>query len=86
MLDETRPLNVCPHCNEPVMPWERRERYCNDVRWYHWECFARPILGSVAHIEKRCSCFVPGATEGDDPALTPRQAALASVEAYLKRQ
>lgn len=84
MLDETRPLDTCPYCGEPVMPWEPRERYANDPRWRHLECFCRPVLGSVAHIERRCGCFVPGADEGDPPGMTRREAALASVETYRR--
>jgi hypothetical protein len=42
---------------------------------YHRVCFLRTIIGSVAHVEERCSCFVPGADEGDPPGMTKRQAA-----------
>lgn len=48
----------------------------------HRACFLRGILGSVAHIEKRCSCYVPGSHEGDDPGMTRRQAAEAAVSAW----
>lgn len=89
MLDEVRPLGICPHCDEPVMPYEPREYITlydppspPTRRLAHMECFVRPLLGSVAHIERRCSCYIPGASNNDDPALTRRQAAQASVEAY----
>ena len=37
-------------------------------------------LGSVAHQEKRCSCF--GGTASDDPILTRRQAAEAAADIF----
>jgi len=43
----------------------------------HRECLMRMVLGSVAHIQKRCHCYVPGSEENDDPSLTLRQAAKA---------
>ena len=42
---------------------------------YHAACHLRMIVGSVAHQQRRCLCFVPGSQCGDDPALTRRQAA-----------
>lgn len=47
---------------------------------YHRACFMRGIIGSVAHQEKRCSCF--GGTGEDDPNLTMRQAAEAAVKLW----
>lgn len=47
---------------------------------YHLECHVRSIAGSVAHQQKRCSCY--GGTGEDDPALTKRQAAEAAAK-YL---
>ncbi len=49
---------------------------------FHAECHLRGIVGSVAHQQRRCRCFVPGSTAEDDPALTPRQAA-AAAELYF---
>jgi hypothetical protein len=53
---------------------------------YHLACYLRPFVGSAAHIERRCLCYVPGATENDDPKLTKRQAAQAAFEAHERRQ
>lgn len=47
----------------------------------HRNCFFRLTFGSVAHVRKRCSCYVPGSTEHDDPALSPREAANQVAEA-----
>jgi hypothetical protein len=52
----------------------------------HRECMFRAVAGSVAHIEGRCGCYVPGSDETDDPALTKHQAAIASMEAWNKLQ
>jgi hypothetical protein len=75
----------CLWCEEPVTPGERAEETVvirgdgsSATRWRHWECAARAALGSVAHQERRCSCF--GGSGEDDPALTRRQAALAALE------
>jgi hypothetical protein len=45
------------------------------VEAMHRECGIRTVMGSMAHLEKRCSCYVPGSIEGDDPGLTKREAA-----------
>jgi hypothetical protein len=42
------------------------------------------VVGSVAHLERRCSCYVPGATEGDPDGLTRRAAAEAAVQAFMR--
>lgn len=48
----------------------------------HLECHLRGVIGSAAHVQRRCSCYVPGATETDDPGLTRRQAAALAVELW----
>jgi hypothetical protein len=80
----------CARCDEPIAE--------NDDGWlipylgtaadprelaYHRACHLRGIVGSVAHQQGRCSCFVPGSIFEDDPALTARQAAEAA-EAYFE--
>lgn len=47
---------------------------------YHRACFLRGIVGSVAHQQKRCSCYVAGASCNDDPNLNVRQAAEAALK------
>lgn len=49
---------------------------------FHRSCFLRGTIGSVAHVQRRCSCYVPGADEGDPPEMTRRQAAEAAVVAW----
>ncbi len=54
------------------------------MRAHHQECFLRQTLGSVAHIERRCSCYVLGSSAEDPPDMTMHEAALAAVQAWLK--
>lgn len=68
---------LCAWCVEPKDP--------NLPGSMHPECTFRAVCGSVAHIEGRCSCFVPGSTETDPPGMTKRQAARAAVEARRRR-
>jgi hypothetical protein len=51
----------------------------------HRECAFRSIMGSLAHIEGRCSCVVAGATETDPPEMTRREAAKAALAAWEKQ-
>ena len=59
-----------PHMEETV-----------EERPWHRECFLRTIFGSVAHQKGKCSCF--GGEGEDDPSLSAREAAKASVRHYL---
>lgn len=80
-------MDTCFRCGEPVT---HEDRCVLEVvipaegppteRPSHWECQARSVLGSVGHIQGRCSCF--GGTEEDPPGLTKREAALAAVAAF----
>ncbi len=81
---EVEPLPLparCFRCGELVLETDKRLYYPGIDQPLHQACYIRPLIGSVAHIEKRCSCFVPGAEETDDPSLTRRQAAEASLAA-----
>jgi len=73
---------ICQHCEEPILDGELSPQPVNAPM--HFECAARGVLGSVAHIERRCSCFVEGSEEGDPPEMTKRQAARAALEAYSR--
>jgi hypothetical protein len=88
---ETVPVPVgepCSYCDEMIEAAESGfsqllidERGSRRI-YLHRACFLRCIYGSVAHIHKQCSCYVPGATEGDPPEMTKRQAAVAAVAAW----
>ena len=82
----------CAHCGEPIKdgddgwivpylggPDDPRELV------YHEACYLRGIIGSVAHQQGRCSCYVEGSTCGDDPSLTRRQAAEAALKIFRGR-
>lgn len=51
---------------------------------FHRACFLRMVIGSVAHVQHRCSCFVQGAHEGDPPGMTLREGAEAALEAFKR--
>lgn len=76
---------TCQHCGEPLLPDEPRSPMMVNGQPVHHECGARMVLGSVAHVEGRCSCYVPDADELDPPQLTRRQAAKAALDAYMAR-
>ena len=71
---------VCPWCAEATVMTDNGVmlsdwRDDEPVQVIHRECFRRMLLGSIAHIERRCSCSVPGSTESDPPEMTKREAA-----------
>ena len=80
------PPHPCCYCNEMVEPHHQRQYFADRPEPVHHACFMRQIIGSAAHIKKRCSCYVPGASETDDPSLTPRQAAEAAWQAWEQQQ
>lgn len=50
----------------------------------HKVCLFRAVTGGVAHHEKRCGCYVPGAEHTDPEGLTKLEAAQAALAAYRK--
>jgi hypothetical protein len=88
ILFAATPIGVpCQRCGEPIVagdcgwliPYHDGKGFPTEVP-YHHVCHMRGIVGSVAHQQRRCSCYVPGATCGDDPKLTRRQAAEAALK------
>jgi hypothetical protein len=78
----------CTWCGEAVLDGEGKTLDVIttsgiDTRWIHDECEARGVIGSLAHVEGRCRCAVPGSEAGDPPGLTKRQAAQAALSAWL---
>ncbi len=70
----------CAWCGELVEPGEQSAAFSREPM--HRECGFRAVMGSVAHIERRCSCFVPGSEETDPPGLSLREAARAAMRAW----
>lgn len=88
LCDDCEPIDVpvgveCCHCSEIIEAGDTGIMYANGPV-AHRNCFLRATIGSVAHIRRRCSCFVPGSTEDDPPGMTRRQAADAAVGLYEK--
>jgi hypothetical protein len=76
---------ICFYCDEPIAPTDSGVIY-PDGDCCHKNCHLRGVIGSLAHVEHRCACYVPQSDEEDPPGLTKRQAANAAVEAYLQRE
>jgi hypothetical protein len=70
---------ICAYCGEPIGDIIRRVATPQPM---HRECLFRGVAGSVAHIERRCGCYVPGSIEGDPPGMTLRQGAIAAFQAF----
>lgn len=71
----------CLHCHEPIVAGDRGFlRLTMTLRGAqleptHRECDLRGVVGSVGHLQGRCSCF--GGNEEDPPGMTAREAAQA---------
>ncbi len=70
---------LCPWCEEPALSEEHL------VSGFHRECMQRAVSGPIAHLEKRCRCYVPGSTESDPPELSKRDAARLVLQWFLDR-
>jgi hypothetical protein len=68
---------ACAWCGEIVRTYDAAYHFANGPL-AHRDCALRLLIGSVAHLEHRCGCYVPGATERDPAGLTRRQAAEAA--------
>lgn len=79
---------VCPHCREAIAAGEQvaRAPHGADVSVWHYECFQRTLVGSVAHQMRSCRCFVAYSTCGDLPSLTVRQSAQAATRYWLRHR
>lgn len=65
---------LCTNCLESILE--------GDDGWldaagnpFHRACWYREVIGSLAHVQRRCSCYRPGSTESDPLGLTAREAA-----------
>lgn len=67
---------TCIHCGELVAADDDGWHYANGPA-AHRECYLRAIVGSVAHQQRRCSCY--GGSDKDEDGMTHRQAARAAM-------
>lgn len=73
----------CLWCDELVVPGDLVHSI---LRGYHYACALRSMLGSIGHVQGKCSCYVANsAAEHDPPELTKRQAA-GLVADYVRHQ
>jgi len=83
--------NPCTHCTEEILAGD--DGFIIDAVLadgahdapFHRACWLRGIFGSVAHIERQCSCFVPGSDECDPPGMSKREAAELAVKKWYER-
>ena len=74
---------VCEWCKEPIT-WADATIEMTAGRW-HKECAMRSVVGSVGHLERRCSCFVKdGKAAHDPPGMTKREAARAAALLFAR--
>lgn len=69
---------ACRFCEEPVLEGEQDPHFRSDPM--HRECGARSVLGSVAHLQRRCPCWGGDDHEGDPIGVTRRRAAQLALE------
>jgi len=78
----TAAFTVCRRCGEPVLATDKRSPATLDGRPLHWECGLRIVVGSVGHLQRRCSCY--GGSDEDPEGMTKRQAAQAAAALWLQ--
>ncbi len=77
----------CGFCQEPIEAGDKGviiphiDTDGASEKPYHFECHMRLTIGSLAHQERRCSCY--GGNEHDPPGMSLRQAARAAWEYWL---
>lgn len=72
---------TCYYCGEPLLAGERNPN--TPLLEAHRECGFRGVMGSLAHLQGRCGCYVEGSTENDPESMTLRQAAKAALWYWL---
>jgi hypothetical protein len=82
-------VDVCIGCDEVVFERDDRTSIIDGStgqrRWGHFECAMRMAIGSAAHLNRECSCYVPGSHEGDPDGVSRRDAAIAAWEIYARQ-
>jgi hypothetical protein len=75
---------MCQYWTEPLLAGDDGWILCNGAVLHH-ECNLRGVVGSVAHQERRCSCF-GGTANDEEDGMTRRQGARAAVEYFEMHQ
>jgi len=75
---------ICIWCGEEVLPEELLVGfYCiRGSGQLHRECMIRTIIGSLAHLQGKCSCRVKGSCEGDPEGVSKREGARLAYHFY----
>lgn len=65
-VEQTLVGNPCTMCDEPIV--EGEDACLTPVgQFFHLECWLRPVLGSVNHLEGRCICNGGATVEEEYP-------------------
>lgn len=75
------PIPECAYCGEVLFGNERNPN--TPLLDMHAACGFRSIIGSLAHLQGRCGCYVAGSGAHDPPGLSRRAAAEAAFEYWL---
>lgn len=70
----------CTHCEEPVGVSDNGWILC-DGSVFHAECILRMVIGSVAHQQRRCSCY-GGTASDDEDGMSQRESARAAAQYF----
>jgi len=81
---ETPAGRACVYCDELIAVGEDGWIYDNGSV-HHRECQFRAVVGSVAHQQKRCSCFGGNGTDKED-GMTRREGAQAALDYHEGRR
>jgi hypothetical protein len=79
-------VRLCAYCDEEIGDGDSVMPFNNGEVLMHRNCGLRGITGCVAHLNRTCSCFVPGSTELDPPGMTRREAADAAVRLWEQQK
>lgn len=81
---------VCLRCDEPAgIDGQEQLTFLVtttgiETRWMHLECDIRGRVGSLGHLQRRCSCY--GGLEEDPAGMSKREAARAAADFYLRQR
>jgi len=79
---------LCSWCEEHIEPDQNGIEMVHgwgpgwEYRPIHQECLMRSVIGSLAHIEGRCTCF-GGTMDFNEPRMSKRQEALIVFQRWL---